>query len=168
MSENQAPAVRPLRERPFDIVLVVFLVTFAITSLVFDRTAAFEPDLPNATTGLAGALRGYGELLDPLVLANPLWLRFMSGISGLVFGAYYIIATYAFVRGREWIREPTLLYSGAMFYSVVVHVFMELAGDLPPPNVPLVLLIYAAYALLPVALAIRVWRPSVFHGAKAA
>jgi hypothetical protein len=137
-----------LRDRPRDRWLVLGFLVFAATSFMVDRLAALDVDF-------CGEQRMDGQHLDPLFLANPQWLRVMSGISAWVFGPMYLLMAWAFVRGVEAIRLPAIAWAVAILYSMVVHLWMEFFGELPPPNAPLLLAIYLPYVALPCAV---LWR----------
>lgn len=136
-----------------DRVLLVFAVSFASTSLLFDRMAAIEPGpLAPASGGLRGIFYWWGSTYDPLIVLNPLWLQIMSGVSAFVFGPFYVALAYALLRRREWIRWPAIVYAAVMLYSMVVFLGVHTFGE-PRPTVPwLVALLYAPYVLFPLVL----------------
>ncbi len=139
--------------RAYDRVLLAFAVTFASTSLVFDRMAALEAGpLAPASGGVRGAFYWWASTYDPLIVQNPLWLQIMSGISAFVFGPFYVALAYALVRRRSWIRGPALAYAVAMLYSMVVFLGVHSFGEPRPPVPWLVALMYAPYVLFPLAL----------------
>ena len=53
-----------------------------------------------------------GETYDPLLLARPPFWRMTIWIDVIFFGPFYLFAIYAFIRGRNWIRVPALVWSG--------------------------------------------------------
>jgi hypothetical protein len=149
----------PLSERPLDRWLAVALLSFACTSLFVDRLAALDVDFC-AEQRLWGALCWYGRSLDPLFLANPQWLRVMSGISAFGFGPMYLGLAWGIWRGVEAARGPTIGWAVAMLYSMAVHLWMEFFGELPPPRPGLLLGIYLPYALVPL---FALWRMRSQH-----
>lgn len=152
----------PLRERKLDQLLIFGFLTFALTSFCFDRLAAMHADLEQVDGFFARYLVDYGRAVDPLVLANPLWLRIMCGISAFGMGPFYLVMVRAFVRGDERIRVPALVYVCAMAYSLVVHLGVEFLGDLRPLNLPVFWAAYAPYMAIPLLLAWRMWHPHPF------
>jgi hypothetical protein len=46
------------------------------------------------------------EEVDPLLRANPLWYRTLAHISPVVYAPFYVLAIYAFINEREWIKIP--------------------------------------------------------------
>lgn len=159
---NTTRRVIPIAERRGDLIFVGLLVSFAFTSFFFDRLAAVHADLEEQTSVFARLLVYYGKTIDPLVLANPLWLRLMSGFSAFVMGPFYLIAAESIYRGRDAIRVPALMWAAIMVYSMFVHMTMEFIGDYPPANLPLLLATYAPYAIAPIALAYRMRKANPF------
>lgn len=144
----------PLRARPVDRWLIAGFLLFASTSWFVDRLAALDVDFCGEQR-MWGALCWYGRNLDPLFLANPQWLRVMSGISAWVFGPLYLALAWAFWRGVDAVRGPAVAWAVAILYSVTVHLWMEVFGDQPAPRLGILLMVYLPYVLLPVSV---LWR----------
>jgi hypothetical protein len=142
----------PPRHTGLDAILLLTLLSFAATSLLFDRAAAMDLVAPDSVDPFGRALHWFGARWDPLVAANPQFLRVMSGISAFVMGPFYLWAARALRRGDPRLHGAALIYMVAMLYSMVVHVWVELFGELPPPDKLVFALIYAPYCALPVAL----------------
>lgn len=151
----------PLRERPLDLALILGFVSFAVTSGVVDRLAALDVDFC-AEQSLGGSLCWYGRNLDPLFLANPQWLRVISGVSAWVFGPLYLALAWGFWRGIDAVRAPALAWAIAISYSMVLHLWMEFFGDHPPPRPGLLMLVYLPYLLLPLLVLWRLRQPTPF------
>jgi hypothetical protein len=144
------------RRTALDVGLVAALVGFAGTSLLCDRTAALDIIGPDSADPFARAVYWYGVRYDPLVVANPLFLQVMSGISAFVFGPFYLWLARALWRRDPGARAPAIAWVVAMLYSMVVHVAVELWGELPPPNVAVFLGVYTPYVVVPLLVAWRV------------
>jgi hypothetical protein len=142
-----------------DVSLVATLIAFAGTSLLCDRTAALDIIGPDSSDPFARAVYWYGVRYDPLVVANPLFLQVMSGISAFVFGPLYLWLARGLWRRDPKVRMPALLWVVAMMYSMIVHVAVELWGELPPPNLAVFVGVYAGYVVVPLLIAWRVRRP---------
>ena len=151
-----------LRERPLDVVLVGFFCLFAFTSLVMEMYVVFGVDLRSARDPMARAWHFYAASWDPIFLDTPLWLRVMCGIDAFVFGPFYVVLIYAFVRGRDWIRLPALVFVSAIVYSTLVYFGVELLGEGARANLPMVVLVNVPYTLVPLLLAWRMRRPRPF------
>ncbi|PRQ06447.1 EXPERA domain-containing protein [Enhygromyxa salina] len=153
-----APEPLPSSQHGRDRWLALALLGFAATSFGVDRLAALDVDFCTEQS-MWGALCWYGRNLDPLFLANPQWLRVMSGISAFVFGPAYLVLAWGIWRGVEAARWPTIAWAVALLYSMVVHLWMEFFGDYPPPRPGLLLAIYLPYAVVPILALWRFSRP---------
>ena len=150
-------------EHPLDKLFIVAFSVFAFTSLVLEQWIVWGVDLPAATDPLGRAWRWYAETYDPLLLDRLLSIRVMFGIDAFVFGTFYLVLVYAFVRRRNWIRMPALLYGAAMVYSVLVYDLMEAFSEhAAQTNLAMVLLIGAPYTVIPLLLIWRMWEPEPF------
>lgn len=150
------------RRHPLDRMFIAAFSLFAFTSLVLEQWIVFGVDLRTATDPLGRAWRWYAESFDPLLLDRLLSVRVMFGIDAFVFGSFYLVLVYAFVRRRNWIRLPALLYGAAMFYSVVVYILMEIFSGHPDTDLLMLLLIGSPYTLVPLLLIYRMWQPNPF------
>jgi hypothetical protein len=140
-----------------DVVLMIAVCSFAATSFLFDRAAALDLVAPDSPDPLGRAVYWYGMRWDPLVAENPLFLRVMSGISAFVFGPFCLWLARGLWRGTAAVRMPALVWATAMTYSMIVHVIVEVCGEVPPPNLPVFVAIYTPYAVVPLWIVRRVW-----------
>jgi hypothetical protein len=146
-----------------DRLFIVAFSIFAFTSLILQQWIVWGVDLRTATDPFGRAWRWYAEAFDPLLLDRLLSIRVMFGIDAFVFGTFYLVLVYAFLRRRNWIRLPALLYGSAMVYSVLVYNLMEVFGErAAETNLPMVLLIGAPYTIIPLLLIYRMWKPDPF------
>ena len=153
------------QRHPLDRLFIAAFSLFAFTSIVLEQWIVFGVDLRAAQDPIGRAWRWYAESFDPLLFDRLLSVRVMFGIDAWVFGPFYLLLVYAFVRQRNWIRMPALLFSSAMFYSVVVYFLMEVFSvHAAETNIPMVTLISAPYTIMPVLLAYRMWKPMPFGG----
>ncbi len=155
--------VLPLLRRPLDLLLVVGFCAFAITSFAFDRVAGCNADLTTTSDPVAALLFEWGTRHDPLVAANPPALRLMSFVSAFLFGPFYLVLVWAFVRGVNWIRIPALLYSAMIVYSLVIHIGS--VGLIHPNTLarPVFWTAYLPYVIVPGLLAYRMRRHQPFQ-----
>jgi hypothetical protein len=64
--------------------------------------------------------------------ANPRFVQVTVGfVSALLFGVFYLVLIYAFVRGREWIRLPATFYAGMIVMGTSVYLAVGALGDAP-------------------------------------
>lgn len=154
----------PLRERPLDALLVFFFCVFATSSLVYEQFIVFGVDLSTTTDIFGRSWYWYARSFDPVFLAPPLWLRIMCAIDAYVFGVTYLFLIFAFVKGRNWVRVPALLYGSAILYSTLVYFGWEFLDEAnrARANLPAVLIVNIPYTLVPLLLVWRVRHPEPF------
>lgn len=178
----------PLRERRLDLFFIVVFAAFAFTSFFADRVNALAA--PAADSGWFWARAVYDLYAvgnDPLLIANPVWLRTMCALSAFVFGPFYLVLVYAFIRGRNWVRPFAFIYAGMIVESLIVILAVEFAGesalftqvctsvkpaaelaaqglnaDLSVQNIPKFLAYNLPYKIVPILLVIRMWHERPF------
>lgn len=152
----------PLRQRPYDLVFVAFFLVNAafityivdLEQLVVSNPANFDyPIWPPPP--LVDLVHSYGETYDPLLLARPPFWRMTIWIDVLLFGPFYLFAIAAFVRGRDWIRTPALVWSGMMLANVLIILMEERYGQWATPRFGVVLALNTPWLLFPLA---TIWR----------
>ncbi len=89
-------------------------------------------------------------------------MRVMTGIDEWVYGPMYLVLIYAFVRRREWVRLPALLFGGAIIYSTLVYFLTEFLSEGHRANLTMVTLVNIPYTIVPCLLVWRLWRPRPF------
>jgi len=158
----QQRVVVPLRERPWDLVIVAFFlvnlcfVTYFvdIEQLTIANPAHFRfplwPPRP-----IVEMVHAYGRRYDPLLMARPPFWKMLIWMDVLGFGPFYAVAVYAFVRGREWIRTPAIFWSGLMVTDVLVILSQEHSGQWATPHFGIVLALNLPWLALPVAVLVR-------------
>ncbi|MCA9704898.1 MAG: DUF2781 domain-containing protein [Myxococcales bacterium] len=144
--------------RPWDRIVALTLMAMALAAFTMDRSAALDLCAPDSPDPFGRALWAYGERYDPLVSANPHFLRVMSGISAFVMGPLEVVIAVGLWTRRPWVRGPAVVWSVAMLYSMVVHTIVEFWGSTPPPHPGIALVAYAAYVLVPLVLLRWLWR----------
>jgi hypothetical protein len=159
----------PLRQRKVDFAFLAFFVlnaTFITYIVDLEQLVIADPDnfrypvWPPAP--LVDLVHWYGGNYDPLVMARPAFWRMTIWIDVLFFGPFYLFAIYAFIRGRNWIRVPALVWSGTMLANVLIILMEERFGITPAPNFGLVLLANLAWLLFPIFMIVRMRRDQPF------
>ncbi|HEY7223829.1 MAG TPA: emopamil-binding family protein [Micromonosporaceae bacterium] len=159
----------PLRQRKVDLIFLVFFlvnlcfVTYIVDVeqlIIADPTTFAYPLWPPAP--LVDLIHSYGRTYDPLLMARPPFWRMTIWIDVLFFGPFYAFATYAFIRGRNWIRVPALVWSGTMLANVLIILMEEAYGVVPARNLAFVLAVNAPWLLMPVAMIWRMARDNPF------
>jgi EXPERA (EXPanded EBP superfamily) len=170
----------PLRERRRDWFFVVVFAMFASTSFLIDTAQLVSRPSPDAGYVMARFVYdGYGSTIDPLVVANPRFVQIGVGvISALVFGVFYLVLIYAFVRGRNWIRVPAIFFAGMVTQGTLIYVGVGLLGDAPLfdrvcdgacagfdykfTNAAIALAFNVPYIVVALLLVARMWRAEPF------
>jgi hypothetical protein len=160
----------PLSRRPLDVALVAFFVvnlcfTTYVVSLeqiaIADPNHFSPPFWPPAP--LLALVHWWERSFDPLLLARPAWYRATIWLDVLGFGPFYAVAIYAFVRGREWIRIPCVIWASVLFTNVFIILFDELKGIHATPAPGVVVAANAPWLVVPVLVIWRVTRsPHLF------
>lgn len=160
-----ARKVIPLAQRRLDLLFIAFFlvnlcfITYIVDleQLVIANPAHFTyPLWPPAP--LVDLVHSYGNALDPLQVARPVWWKMTIWIDVLGFGPFYAFATYAFIRGRDWIRIPTVFWAGLMVANVTIILGEEFAGPHATPYPLIVFLLNLPWLLFPLAAVARVAR----------
>jgi hypothetical protein len=160
-----ARVVLPLRERPLDLALLAFFVlnlgfiTYIVDveQLVIADPAHFSyPLWPPAK--LVDLVHWWGRSFDPVLLARPAWWRATIWIDSLLFGPFYAVALYAFVKGKEWIRFPAIIWGAVLMTVVFMICFEEMVGAHATPHPAMVLFANAPWFLVPLAVIVRMVR----------
>jgi hypothetical protein len=163
----------PIRQRRIDLVFVAFFlvnvvfITYGVDleQLVIADPARFtQPPWPPAP--LVDLVHWYGSHFDPLLMARPPFWRMTIWIDVLGFGPFYAFAIYAFLRGRDWIRAPALVWSGTMAANVLIILMEERYGAWATPHFGFVLSLNLPWLLMPAAMIWRMRREHPFTAAE--
>lgn len=152
-----------LRSRRTDLIfLAFFVVSLGFITYLFDIEQVTVKDAVHFThyptwppKQIVDLVHWYGNHYDPLLIARPAFFRMTIWIDVISFGPFYVTAIYAFIRGRDWIRIPALVWSGMMMANVLIILFEERAGDFATHHFRIVLGANLPWLLLPVAV---IWR----------
>jgi hypothetical protein len=165
----------PLRRRPYDLFFVIF---FAVNALVItyvidlEQLVVADPShfsYPVWPPGPAiDLVHWWGHHYDPLLMARPPFWQMTIWIDVVFFGPFYFLAVYAFVRGRNWIKVPALVWSGTMLANVLIILMDERYGVTPAPNFGLVVAANLAWLLTPFLMMWRMRREQPFSRVVAA
>ena len=155
----------PLKERPFDIVLLIFFIInlvlitylFDIEQLVIIDTSNFQyPVWP--PRWLVDLSHWYGKNYDPLLMARPPWWRATIWIDALFFGPFYAFAIYAYYKGKDWIRFWSIIWASVMLTNVTIILFEETIGPYASPNLVRVVSANLGWILVPLLVLYRMWK----------
>jgi len=155
----------PLSKRPWDIAIIVFFCVnlFFITYIVdleqlviADAEHFRYPLWPPAP--MIDLVHWYGHHFDPVLIARPAWWRATIWIDALFFGPFYVVAIYAYARGKDWIRLISIVWASVMLTNVSIILFEEVCGEHASPQLPRVFLSNAAWVIFPLIVLWRMWR----------
>src|ERR1700750_1787064 len=97
----------PLNQRRFDYFFIVMFSLFFITSMISDMVPTLQGNLdPNSTNVFVQMNYNYAKGCDPLFLTPPIWMRFVTGLSAFVYGPFYLVLVWAFIKGINRIQVP--------------------------------------------------------------
>jgi hypothetical protein len=159
----------PFSQRRADWIFVgFFLINFFFITYVVDIEQLIIPDPSNfqqliwPPESMVKLVHWYGSSFDPLLMARPQWWKMTIWIDVLLYGPFYALALYAFIKGKEWIRIPAFFYSGMMFMGVTVILGEEIAGPHATPHLPLVFGLNLPWLLMPIFLTLRLRKEHPF------
>lgn len=165
----------PLRKRPYDLIFVIFfVVNVTFVTYIIDLEALVIDDPNNFSypvwppPALVDLIHWYGNTYDPLLMARPPFWQMTMWIDVIFFGPFYLAAIYAFIRGRNWIRVPALVWSGTMMANVLIILMDERYGVTPAPNFLFVALLNLPWLAFPLLTIARMWRDRPFERRTAA
>jgi hypothetical protein len=149
-----AREVIPFRERKQDIALwIFFLVNVTFMTYQADIEQLVIRDPANFTYPIwplpymVDFLHWYFQNYDPLLYERPV---------------FYIAALYAFAKGKEWIRNWSIIWAAVMLATVTVILGEEIAGPFASDHLALVLATNAGWLIVPIWVLIRMWREHPF------
>ena len=158
-------AIIPLSQRRGDILIIAFfLVNLLFITYIVDLEQFIIPNNAHFTypiwppRALVDLFHWYGRTYDPLIVLRPVWWRATIWLDVLVFGPFYVFAIYAYIRGREWIRIPSIIYSSVLLTNLVIIFSEEFAGPNASPYPLIVLLENLAWVIFPIYIIYRMWR----------
>ncbi|OHD66755.1 MAG: hypothetical protein A2176_11025 [Spirochaetes bacterium RBG_13_51_14] len=166
--------VLPLKKRPVDLPIVIFfIINLAFVTYIIDVEQLVIAD-PNSfdyplwpLPFMVDIVHWWGRNFDPVLMARPAWWRATIWIDALFFGPFYAAGIYAFIKGKEWIRVPSIIFSSVLFTNVFIILSEEIFGSHATPRLVPVLLANAPWIIFPVYIIIRMWRnPNPFTAEK--
>ena len=134
----------------------LFFITYIvdIEQLIIPDPSHFQQPLwPPAS--MVKLIHTYGSSFDPQLMARPQWWKMTIWIDVLFYGPFYVLAIYAFIKGKDWIRIPAIFYSGMMFAGVFIILGEEAGGPYATQNFPFVLVLNLPWLLMPIFLTLR-------------
>jgi hypothetical protein len=157
-----ASAVIPLRQRKVDLIFIAFfLVNLFFVTYIVDIEQIIIPDPTHFHYPIwpppffVDMVHSYGQSLDPLLLARPPWWKAAIWLDALLFGPYYAVALYAFIKGKNWIRIPSIIWASILMTNVIIILSEEFFGPFATPHPVLVFLLNLPWLLFPLGMIAR-------------
>lgn len=162
--------VIPLKKRPGDIpILIFFIINLLFVTYIIDLESLVISDPSKFSYPLwplpfmVDIIHWWGNKFDTVLMARPMWWKATIWIDAILFGPFYIAAIYAFIKGREWIRIPSIIYSSILFTNVFIILSEELCGINKTPEFGIVFLANAPWLFFPFYIIYRMWsKPDPF------
>ena len=158
-----------LSQRPFDIAFIAFFaINLGFITYFVDIEQLTVADPQHFTyplwppRSIVDLVHWWGRNFDPPLMAREAWWRATIWIDVLGFGPFYAAAIFAFVKGRDWIRLPSLLWAAMMTTNVIVILFEELAGAHATPRPGVVVAANLPWLLMPALTVARMRREHPF------
>jgi hypothetical protein len=155
----------PLLKRPGDLLIVAFfVVNLCFITYIVDLEQLVIADPAHFTYPLwpppvlVDLVHWWGRTFDPVLMARPVWWKMTIWIDVLFFGPFYVVAIYAFVKQKEWIRIPGIIYASVMLTNVTIILGEEAFGDHRTPQFAVVLLANLPWLLVPLFILYRLGR----------
>ncbi len=155
----------PIRHRPGDILIIAFFLfnLLFITYVVdFEQVVIADPTnfaYPAWPPPIAvDIIHHYAQAHDPDILARAAWWRATIWIDVFLFGPFYGVAIYAYLKGRAWIRIPSIIYGSMIITNVLIILMEERFGSTPAPDFTWVLLTNLPWLIMPAYTIYRMWR----------
>jgi len=154
-----------LKKRPVDYIYIGFFLInllFITYSIDLEQIVIRDPSdfiyplwpLPF----IIDMVHWWGANFDPLLMNRPVWWQATIWLDVILFGPYYAFALYAFIKGKNWIRIPTLIIMPILLTNVFIICSEEIFGPVPAKNLLIVLLANASWFLFPVFLIWKMWK----------
>lgn len=149
--------VIPLSRRKGDIaVLIFFWINILFITYIVDVEQIVLPDISGSwdyplwpPPVAIDVIHWYGNTFDPVLIARPAWWRMTIWIDALLFGPFYAFAIYAWTKGKNWIRIPSVIWAAVMMTNVTIILGEEFMGPHATPSPLLVLALNAPWFLFP-------------------
>jgi emopamil binding protein len=152
----------PLSQRRLDIVLVAFfLVNLLFVSYLIDTEQLVIANPAHFTypiwppRPLIDAVHWWGYNFDPLLIARPVFFKVTIWLDNLLYGPFYLVATYAYIKGKEWIRLPSIIYAVSMMSGVMMILSEEAFGQYKTPHLVLVVTANISWIIFPLIILFR-------------
>ena len=157
----------PLSERKQDyLFLGFFILNFLIISPIIDLEQLVIKDPANfiypvwPPAAAIDLVHWWGDNFDPALMARPMWWKMTIWLDLLIFFPFYGVAIYAFSKGYEWIRVPTIIWASIIMTNVTIIMGEELWGEHATGETMMVIMANGPWFFIP---ALAIWRMWADH-----
>lgn len=155
----------PLSQRRLDLAFITFFIVnlgFVTYGVDIEQPTVADPQRfqypPWPPRAIVDLVHWWGRSFDPPLMAREAWWRATIWIDVLGFGPFYAVALWAFVKGRDWIRLPSIIWAAVMITNVTIILFEEFAGAHATPRPGVVLAANLPWLVMPAAMVARMAR----------
>lgn len=152
----------PISQRRIDILLIAFfLMNLLFVSYFIDTEQLVIANPAHFTYPIwpprpvIDAVHWWGNTFDPLLMARPVFFKVTIWLDNLLYGPFYLFATYAFIKGKEWIRLPAIIYAVSMISGVIMILSEEAFGIYHTSHLAVVVAANASWIIFPLLLLFR-------------
>jgi hypothetical protein len=152
----------PFSQRRIDIILVIFfLVNLLFVSYLVDTEQLVIANPAHFTYPIwpprlmIDAVHWWGNSFDPLLMARPVFFKVTIWLDNLLYGPFYLVAIYAYSKGKEWIRLPSIIYAVSMISGVIMILSEEAFGQYHTSHLAIVVAANAAWIIFPLIILFR-------------
>jgi len=152
----------PLARRRIDIILVAFfLINLLFISYLVDIEQIVIANPYHFTYPLwpprpvVDAIHWWGNSFDPLLMARPVFFKVTIWLDNLLYGPFYLVAIFAYWKGKEWIRLPSIIYAVSMMSGVIMILSEEAFGIHQTSHLAIVVLANISWIIFPLIILFR-------------
>ena len=106
-------------------------------------------------------VKGLHELwapnFDNLVIARPVFYKTYMWMEVFLFGPFYLIASIAIIKKKDWIRMPCIIYASFMMCKILVLMAEGTFGQWKSPCPLVYNAAHSAYLIIPALLIAHCW-----------
>ena len=155
--------VRPLLQRPLDLVLVTFFSASVLYGFLWSLPQGLGlPVAPDSPWPPLRALYDWAVRVEPAHLDPPPSLIASCLLDGFVHAPFLLLLIYALVTGRAWIRIPAFVYAGSAVTNMFIYFWVTFLGAHPPLDLAVYVPLNLPWLVMPLLLVWRMRRPEPF------
>jgi hypothetical protein len=155
--------VRPLRQRPVDLLLIAFYGIAVLYGFLWSLPQGLGvPVSADSPWPPLRALADWAVRVEPAHLDPPASLLASTLLDGFVHAPFGLVLIYALVTGRNWIRIPALVYVGSAVTNMFIYFYVTFLGEHPPLDLGIYVPMNLPWLFVPLLLAWRMRRPRPF------